>query len=174
MIIGIGGARGSGKNTLAEIIIEQYPQFKQIAFVDPLKDFIIKLFDLNGLDGYDAFKRDIIQWREHQYEGRLIVQEIGMMMLKLQPTIFIDYAISQLMQHPNLIITDVRMPHEISWIRQYSNKLIYMKGKTSDQKDKHITENAVKENDFDLIIYNTDTKEFLKHQLELCKEVFNA
>ena len=44
MIIGICGLIGSGKGTVADVLVEQH-KFKKISFADKIKDAVSVLFD---------------------------------------------------------------------------------------------------------------------------------
>ena len=159
MIIGLGGKRGVGKDTLARAFCNQYPQFHQIAFVDYLKSQVMHIFGLSTLQQYDNFKRSDVMWNNQQQSGRFIVQEIGMMLLTNHPLIFIQHAAHQASLYPDLIITDVRMVAEVEWIRsQPQHLLCYIQRPSASEHyfDNHITENAIESQMFDYVIDNND------------------
>ena len=47
MILGLTGVRGSGKDTLADHLVERY-NFKRIAFADPVREKVKFLLQLNS------------------------------------------------------------------------------------------------------------------------------
>lgn len=49
MIIGVSGFKSSGKDTVANYLVEKY-NFKRISFADPLKDMVAELFDVDRRD----------------------------------------------------------------------------------------------------------------------------
>ena len=86
MIIGICGLIGSGKGTVADVLVEQH-KFKKISFADKLKDAVSVLFnwDRDMLEGETSESR---YWREQKDEfwtnetgreitPRLVLQEFG-------------------------------------------------------------------------------------------------
>ena len=56
MILGLTGVRGSGKDTLADHLVERY-NFKRIAFADPVREKVKFLLQLNSDEEYDKVKR---------------------------------------------------------------------------------------------------------------------
>ena len=86
MIIGICGLIGSGKGTVADILVEEH-NFQKISFADKLKDAVSLLFDWDRdmLEGDTAESR---YWREQPdnfwsketgrtITPRLVLQEFG-------------------------------------------------------------------------------------------------
>lgn len=57
MIIGIGGNKGSGKDTISDILVRQY-KVKKIALADPLKELLAKHTYIPLADFYDPKKKD--------------------------------------------------------------------------------------------------------------------
>lgn len=149
MIIGIGGKRGVGKDTFAEEFIKINKSFKKIAFADPLKEFICRLFLLSNTQQYDDFKRGELKWNQNIISNRSIVQEIGMMMVEQNPNVFLKYICDNI--NHDLIITDVRRKHEVKFLKKQKAILIYLK-RDGLESDEHITENEVCSKDFDIVI----------------------
>ena len=94
-IIALTGPKGSGKDTVGQMIKDTYPQYdpETIAFADPVKKQIQHIFNLDGTNNgeYDRFKRSVINvegqsnygilnttWKYVQ--ARHVVREIGMLM----------------------------------------------------------------------------------------------
>ena len=73
MLIGICGLIGSGKGTVADILVKDY-KFKKISFADKLKDTVAHLFDWdrNMLEGDSKESRE---WRET--EDKFWTNEVG-------------------------------------------------------------------------------------------------
>jgi hypothetical protein len=57
MIIGIGGEKGSGKDTAAQVLIDKHG-FTRTAFADPLKQLISKALGIDLLYFYDRHLKD--------------------------------------------------------------------------------------------------------------------
>lgn len=55
MIVGISGLAGSGKDTVANMLLEKVPGARKIAFAEPMKRFVSELYDwpLEKLEDYE-------------------------------------------------------------------------------------------------------------------------
>lgn len=126
MIIGILGNIGSGKDTVAEILIEDY-QFRRISFASTLKDACASIFswDREALEGLNKESRE---WRETidpwwanrlgipHLTPRWVLQNIGTDVMRRQfhPDIWIASVEKQIHDtKDNIVISDVRFPNEI-------------------------------------------------------------
>lgn len=131
MIIGIMGLKGSGKNTVADIICKLDPSFKSIAFADTLKDVVSTLFgwDRELLEGKTPESRS---WREKKNEfwssvlgrdftPRIALQEIGTNVMRdhFCKDIWVNVLKYKLIcnSSQNFIITDVRFKNEIDMLK---------------------------------------------------------
>lgn len=168
MIIGVGGKKGSGKNLFAKIFTRMNPEFKVVAFADPIKSFICDLFNLSNEDEYDDFKRSAIRYNNRLIDGRIIVREIGMLMIKIKPMILIDYVDLFCQKHRDVIITDVRRLDEIKMVQKYlDNHLVYINNQNIKSNDQHITENDVSAKDFNTCIENDSGLEDFKLKIRI-------
>ena len=102
MILGLTGARGSGKDTLADHLVERY-DFKRIAFADPVREKVKFLLQLKNDKEYDTIKRAQLFWekdfnlfRYDAIDGRHLVREIGMLMLSYDKNQFTNYVTTEI------------------------------------------------------------------------------
>ena len=103
MILGLTGVRGSGKDTLADHLVERY-NFKRIAFADPVREKVKFLLQLNSDDEYDRVKRTQLYWERHSdsvryIDGRHLVREIGMLMLSYDQEQFTNYVTTEISRY---------------------------------------------------------------------------
>lgn len=135
MLIGLVGFQGSGKNTVAKILEEEY-NFKQVSFASKLKDIVAILFNwprdlLEGIteesrifretkDDYwsDVFKIDITP--------RYVLKYIGTDTLRqyLHDDIWIHALFADLDFSENIVISDVRFRNEILAIRNKDGVIV--------------------------------------------------
>jgi hypothetical protein len=130
MIIGICGLIGSGKGTVADILVEEH-KFEKISFADKLKDGVATVFnwDRSMLEGDTKESRE---WREKVDEywtketgrtitPRLVLQEFGTDCMRngFYDGIWVSLTKQQLLANPtkNYVIPDVRFDNEADMIK---------------------------------------------------------
>lgn len=176
MIIAVCGPKGSGKDTVADLIRTfTNDEFEKCKFVQPMIDWIKHIYDLKSDGEYDRFKRSLLYDEEDNvYDGRRIVRETGMLMRKLDVDFGVKHITEQISKHKNIVISDLRMVNELIFLRQSHIDLIIIKVKLLNQptsKDDHITEVGIQDKEVDYILLNElGNIDLLKQQI---KEVLN-
>lgn len=182
MLIGISGKIGSGKDTLAELIIKNDPSFVQKRFADKLKEIVMIL---GGVSHEDAYSQ----------EGKnKFVKEFGMTIGQMQQTLgtevfgawdeetwikalFSGYGSDQGSRKPNWVISDVRFKNEADRIKLHGGILIRLNGdpakvrENSNRDLNHASETSLDEYPHFDYVYNNDIslnalESFAKHVLE--------
>ena len=138
MIIGLIGFAGSGKGTIADILVSK-KGYTKLAFADAVKDATAAIFGWprSLLEGDTAESRE---WREQKDEWwsektgkhitprnmlQLMGTEIGRDMI--HPDVWI-YAMERRMQlYPNVVIADVRFPNEMRFIQEKGGFIVRVK-----------------------------------------------
>ena len=128
-IIGITGLKGSGKDTIGDIICKHF-DFQKVAFADKLKDIVSVLFDWDRkmLSGFTPEDRAIREqpdefWSkkfEKEFTPRMALQKIGTEVMRnnLDKSIWVYCLERKLINEDgNFVITDVRFRNEIEMIR---------------------------------------------------------
>lgn len=175
-IIGICGNIGSGKDTVANILIKERDYIK-LSFASALKDAVAVIFgwDREMLEGATNESRI---WREQVDEWwskrlnlpcltpRWILQHWGTDILrdKFHKDIWIaslERKIIKLSKENNIVITDCRFENEIQVLRRLGAKIIRinrinLQGNSLILQN-HSSENSWIENDFDFVIDNNST-----------------
>lgn len=138
MIVGILGNIGSGKDTVAEMLIQDYG-FYRVSFAGTLKDACASIFswDRDALEGIDSESR---KWRESidtwwaerlgipHLTPRWVLQNIGtdVMRTHFHPDIWIASAEKKMHDvGGNIVISDVRFPNEIISIHNQTGGCIW-------------------------------------------------
>ena len=138
MIIGLCGFAGSGKGTLADILVENHG-FRKISFATKLKDVASVMFGWNR-DLLEGITDESRAWREEvdEYWSNELEQEVTpRIMLQLFGTdcvrknlhnnIWVSIVKKTLIDNPdvNWIIPDVRFPNEVDVIQQELNSSVW-------------------------------------------------
>jgi dephospho-CoA kinase len=174
-LIAICGFQGSGKDTLANILVEKYG-YTKVSFGGILKDAVAIIFnwDRDLLEGNTTKSRE---WREtidNWWANRLdipnltpryILQHIGTDILrnKFHPDIWVAALERKLYNKCGIVITDCRFPNEIEMVKKLDGKLIHIYkgiipswfGKEDEfPKDMHSSEVIWTKSTFDKTIEN--------------------
>jgi len=132
-IIGIIGAIGSGKDTIADYLIAAHG-YKKASFARRVKDVAAAVFswDRELLEGSTRESRE---WREQVdpfwgLSPRQALQKIGTEMFRthIRDDIWVRALEKDLVAEPaqNFVITDCRFQNEIDTIRRLGGRLIYV------------------------------------------------
>ena len=135
MIIGICGLIGSGKGTVADILVDH--GFKKVSFADKLKDGVSTIFgwDRGMLEGDTDESR---QWREQRDDfwsdetkmevtPRLVLQLFGTDCMRngFDDGVWVSLLKKTILDNPNqnYVIPDVRFENEINMIRSIGGEV---------------------------------------------------
>ena len=184
-LIAICGFQGSGKDTLANILIEK--GYTKVSFAGLLKDVVATIFTWNRdlLEGTTEKSR---KWRETvddwwstrlnipNLTPRYVLQQIGTDVFRnhFHPDIWVAAIERKISNMSGVVITDCRFPNEIEMIKKLNGSLIHIHkgqlpswfGKEEDfPKDMHISELLWTKYNFDKTINNNGDINQLKIKL---------
>jgi hypothetical protein len=185
VIIGLCGLIGSGKNTVAEHLMEQH-YYISVSFAETLKDAAACIFGwdrdmLEGATPEDRAAREIKDewWSERlgfDVSPRYMLQYLGTEVMRnnLHPDIWALSAEKLIKENPweQYVFTDVRFPNEAAMIRRIGGKVWHVRrGELPEwfgQNPEHIhaSETAWNNETFDATIYNDGTIEDLKTTID--------
>ena len=176
VIIALTGLMGSGKNTLASAAVNKLPNFRELAFADPLKEEIKYLFNLSSNQEYEDFKHTQVG----KVNGRFLVREIGMLMRSYDTEQFVNHLYNRIKeQNSHTVITDLRFRNEyqlLMRLRQQGYKVLIVKVEREEDsllpKDylDHVSERGFLYTEIDKVIYNINKEQAITEFLEYCRE----
>lgn len=164
-LIGIGGKLRSGKDTLADGLVEK-AGFVKLNWSKPLFDALEIINPWLDGDGDTVrfarllwIKRGDLTETKNNPEVRRLLQAIGDALRALYgPTALTDIIrrdIEKLLSEgKSVVITGVRFPAELELIRELGGVAIWVERPGLEEGSSHITENALAAEDFDSIIVN--------------------
>lgn len=171
-IIALTGAKGCGKDTVADILIDAYyapvdRRVRRVAFADPIKNEVMRIFGLNTVHDYDVFKRSLVTSNNFAVDGRQVVREIGMLMRRYDVNQFVEYVDEQVEKDPDAIwvVTDLRFDNELIHLQNLGAKIVKIERNTLDVIDTHITERGFDNSVCDVVIENKTTLEQFNGQV---------
>lgn len=161
MIIGLVGFIGCGKDTAAELLIENYG-FQHISFAASLKDAVAAVFGWNRnlLEGKTAESRawrdTVDEWWSNRLKipnltPRWVLQHWGTDILrdKFHQDIWIASLENRLIKsNANTVISDVRFPNEINAIKNAGGIIVWIRrGDLPEWYDCALRENTTHEDE---------------------------
>ena len=160
LVIGLCGAKGSGKDQFFKAAKEAFPlhNIRKIAYADPIKEEVSKIFELTDEQSYDAFKRTSVNFNiffTHSVPGRQVVPEIGMLMRRYDEQQFVRCVEEQIASDPSAIwcITDLRFQNELESINRMGGVVVKIK-RSGVNFDGHVTETEFEDDVCDFIVHN--------------------
>ena len=125
MLIGICGKAGAGKDTIGDYIVENY-SFKKIALADPIKRMVKDVF---VLDDYAVYDRDAREKELEKWPGwsvRRLLQIIGTELFRnnIDDSVWVKSLFYRIQEDigSNYIVTDVRFPNELEFLKENSKE----------------------------------------------------
>ena len=175
MLIGLTGYAQSGKDTLAQELVDNYG-FTRVAFADKIRELA---YDTNpivkpGLKLQDAVEE--MGWEKAKTripEVRSILQNLGVGGRKIFGEYFwIEQALRNIpSKYPHgarIVVTDVRFINEADWIKKYENSHIWrVKRPNVGAVNSHVSESEMDGYKADQIFNNTGTVEDLKRLVKI-------
>ena len=162
MIIGLCGFAGSGKGTLADILVENH-NFRKISFATKLKDVASVMFgwDRDLLEGITdesrAWREEVDEYWSNELEQevtpRIVLQLFGTNCVRnnLHNNIWVSIVKKTLIDNPdvNWVIPDIRFPNEVDVIQQQLNGSVWWikRGELPDWYRTAAVDNEIGSND---------------------------
>ncbi len=187
MIIGLCGSQGSGKDTVANILVSEYG-FIKLTFASTLKDIVAILFSwqrdlLEGLTEESRLWRETTDdfWSEKlsipSFTPRKALQMIGTDLFRIHFnndiwTNIVENKIGVMLKNnpnTNIVISDCRFTNEFNLIKQFTDSHIIMilrEKNKSTNKLYHSSESEWVNYNFDAILQNDNSIDDLKPNIK--------
>lgn len=182
IVIGMIGKAGSGKDTVADYVVEKYG-FKKIAFADPLKQAVQIIFDVDDDHMYDRDMRELPLPGWEPWSVRKLLQFVGteLMRNQIDEDIWVKNAASRARRISKCIISDVRFPNEVTDMRsrlEDQSKMVFVRVTRPGHEDAaggikgHASEALIDQLDADIDIVNDGSLEDLYAKVDsLLKDI---
>ena len=166
MIIGLTGYAQSGKDTIANILVEDYG-YTRVAFADKIRDFLYEVNPMVGCSpsGYLKDYVDLVGWdvAKQKPQVRRLLQDLGVGARKVFGEDFwIKQALVSTLKHQKLVVTDVRFINEAGTIRHFEGQIWRIKRNNVAAVNDHISEHELDGYHVDQIFTNNGSIEDLK------------
>lgn len=173
MIIGLSGYARSGKNTVADMLGEEY---RQVSFAEPMREALYKLNPILGKDsltgGLIQLKNmvDAVGWdmaKELSTEVRRLLQVLGTEVGRemFGENFWVNIAMTGIDSGDNVVFTDVRFPNEAWAISRIGGQVWRVNREGVEAVNTHPSEHALDGWDFDRVINNNGTLNDLRRQI---------
>lgn len=191
MIIGICGFQSSGKDTIANYLINHYG-FKKLSFAGALKDIVSIIFSwprdkLEGLTMEDRLWREQVdEWWSKTLNmpnltPRFVLQYFGTDLFRnhWHQDIWVKVLERKLLEHEHIVVTDCRYDNEINLLRVHGGKIIHIYRNmpewfdnyknngiiAEEMKKLHVSETGWIKSECDFVIENNGTLEELQNKI---------
>lgn len=160
-IIGITGRARSGKDTVKDIILDNFAAWGY-SFAEPMYS-MARVMGVNSRDFSDAFKEQPIQKfaaRGIDVSPRKLLQTLGTEWGRnlIDPQIWVSLAAEQFEDHGSgMVISDARFENEADFIRSKGGTMIHVQRSMPNETRSHVSENGIEFKDGDILITNDGT-----------------
>jgi len=164
-LIGICGLIGSGKDTVGEVLVNEYG-FTKLSFAGTLKDVTAVLFDWDRdmLEGTTPAAREAREhidpfWSEklgRDWSPRIALQQMGTEVMRnhLHNDIWILTLENKIRKLDKVVITDCRFQNEIDFVKKHGEVWVIDRGPKPDWWEHAVIFNAVTDPDQRRIMYD--------------------
>ena len=166
-LIGLSGRAGSGKDTVANYMVNNY-NYTKLSFGNVLKDVVSCIFGWprHLLEGDTKESREFREkedkwWSTHlkiKITPRIALQKIGTDVFRMHfhPDIWLLILKKQITKYDKIVVTDIRFLNEYNMIKNMGGTIIKI-SRNEQIKDTHLSENILDNIQFKYEIDNNGT-----------------
>jgi hypothetical protein len=174
MIIGLSGYAQTGKDTIANHLVNKYG-FTRVAFADPIREAVykldpkVRLSESTGVSIKHAV--DSMGWENVKVlssDARELLQRMGTEVGReiFGENFWVDQAMRKALEYDKVVITDVRYPNELEAILGHSGTVWRVIKDDTGAVNRHPSETALDSYQFEYMIFNNDTIESLYESVD--------
>lgn len=172
MIIGLSGYAQSGKDTVANILVQDYG-FTRVAFADKIREFLYEMNPLVETVGFEPmYLKEYIDrdgWEKSKQRPlvRRLLQTTGVAARKtFGENHWVVEAYKTMELGKNYVVTDVRFLNEAEWLHAFNGELWRVERPNVTAVNLHVSESQLDGYEFDRVILNDGTVEDLRASLQ--------
>lgn len=173
-VIGIAGYARSGKDTVADYLVEHYG-YEKVSFSTPMKEAMYRLNPRITINesvnnpiriGVDVYGWEGLKERSPDVRGLLqrFGTEVGREMFG--ENFWVDYALNSIVDGTKVVISDVRYPNEVNAIKALGGKVYRVERDGVGPANSHASENGLDGYEFDGELQNNESVEWLYRLIE--------
>jgi hypothetical protein len=173
-VVGLSGWARSGKDTLANHLVENRG-FVKMSFADPIREALVRLdprIEVKGLGHIGlAWAVRTIGWetlKDESPDVRVLMQrmgtEVGRQMFSQD--FWVDAAMKRAEDGAKIVFADCRFPNEADAIKKLGGKVVRVVRDGVAPANAHVSETALDDYDFDVVIDNGSSLAVLFDNLE--------
>jgi hypothetical protein len=169
MIIGLSGYAQTGKDTIAQHLVEHYG-YTRIAFADPIREALLKLnphiTDIPELPQANLSQLIPMGWeflKQTSPQVRGLLQRFGTEVARemWDQDFWVKLAMRKASESENVVFTDVRFPNEYDAIKLAGGQVWRVEKLGVSAVNAHPSETALDNHVFDKIVTNLGSKDDL-------------
>lgn len=169
MIIGLSGYAQSGKDTIANHLVEHYG-YTKVSFADPIREALYKLNPYVRVGDMPptalAMAVDHLGWEDLKRlspDTRELLQRLGTEVGRemFGKDFWVNQAMLKAREHDNVVFADVRFPNEVEAILEASGDVWRVCKTDVEAVNRHVSETALDSYKFNREIQNTGSLEQL-------------
>jgi post-segregation antitoxin (ccd killing protein) len=162
MIIGLSGYARTGKDTVANILVEQHG-FTKLAFADPMREALLRLNPFIEVNDIQHMPLDqalrVYSWEDLKSESpdiRGLMQRIGTEVGRQMfgENVWVDLAMKEAAKYENVVFSDVRFLNEADALRNAGGSIWRIERPGIEAANDHISETGLDDYSFNAVLSN--------------------
>jgi hypothetical protein len=172
-VLGLSGWARAGKDTVADWLVENCG-FTKMSFAQPIRDALVNLDPMIDIFETRSSLKHAVKSFGWEYlktastEVRPLLQRFGTEVGRemFSPDFWVDYALARIPDGGKVVFADVRYPNEADAIKELGGEVWRVGRDGFGAANDHESEHALDGYDFDAIIGNSDTIEYLHSEVK--------